>query len=191
MAVRDYFPRRGNGRVLITSRRADWQGIAKSLLLEVMEENEALQLLTGRPDPRTLPAIELTEAAALAQELGYLPLALAQAQAYMHETGRDLARYRTLLQGHPSQSTRQRTADPDYPHSVAKTWNISIEAATCECISAQILLELLAFFAPDALPAVMLAAHPEVLPEGLRNEIERDEAIATLNRFQPYPRRGR
>ena len=54
-----------------------------------MPEAEALQLLTGRPDPEALPAGELAEAKALAADLGYLPLALAQAAAYIHEMGRE------------------------------------------------------------------------------------------------------
>lgn len=80
---RAFLPTTGEGHVLITSRRTDWQGIAKARELEMMKESEALQLLTGRPDPDTLPISDLAEATSLAQELGYLPLALAQARAYM------------------------------------------------------------------------------------------------------------
>src|SRR4051794_6504327 len=45
------------------------------------------------------------------------------------------------------------------------------------------LLELLAFFAPDALPLAVLGSDPEVLPEELRDDFNRDEAVAALNRF--------
>lgn len=76
--LRGFLPSTGQGHALITSRRTDWQGIAKVLELKAMEEGEALQLLTGRPDPNTLSAAERTEAKAVAAELGYLPLALAQ-----------------------------------------------------------------------------------------------------------------
>jgi hypothetical protein len=52
------------------------------------------------------------------------------------------------------------------------------------------LLEPLAFFGPDALPAAGLAAAPEVLPEALRKEFERDEAPAALNRFNLIRAKG-
>ena len=43
---RDYFPRRGDGRVLLTSRRTDWYGIAKALPLDVLPEAVPLRWLT-------------------------------------------------------------------------------------------------------------------------------------------------
>jgi tetratricopeptide (TPR) repeat protein len=115
--------------------------------------------------------------------LGYLPLALAQARAYMAQTGKTLAAYHRLFsESRPSVLKRERLA-PDYPESIAKTWQVSVSAAAAECPASQPLLELLAFFAPDALPATVLAANPVVLPKALRTEMERDEATAALNRF--------
>jgi tetratricopeptide (TPR) repeat protein len=163
---RTYLPTTGSGHVLITSRRTDWHGIAKTLPLEVMDEAEALQLLTGQHDPEVLPLAELAEAKVLASDLGCLPLALAQARAYMLETGRSLASYHKLLQ-----DTRPRVLNQkirDYPETVAKTWQISIKATAHEHPAAQPLLELLAFFAADALPVEVLAAKPATLPKGLR-----------------------
>ena len=180
---RAFLPTTGQGHALITSRRTDWQSVAKVLELEVMKEGEALQLLTGRPDPDTLPAAERAEAEALAKELGYLPLALAQARAYMAGTGKSLAGYRRLFEASRPAVLERGRASPDYPTSVAKTWQISIEAAESECAAARPLLELLAFFAPDTLPMEVLASAPATLPEGLGDELERDEAIAALHRF--------
>ena len=54
--VRPYLPGTGGGQVLITSRRTDWPGTATPRALDVMTEAEALQLITGRPDPETLPS---------------------------------------------------------------------------------------------------------------------------------------
>ena len=96
---RDYFPRRGNGRVLLTSRRTDWRGIAKALPLDVLPEADAVALLSGGAEAR---AGERAEAAALARELGYLPLALAQAHAYIAEHGPILRR----LPGAPRRAPR-------------------------------------------------------------------------------------
>jgi tetratricopeptide (TPR) repeat protein len=179
---RAFLPTTGQGHALITSRRTDWQSVAKVLELEVMKEGEALQLLTGRPDPDTLPEAERAAAEALAKELGYLPLALAQARAYMAETGKSLAGYRRLFEvSRPAVLERGRASRD--PTSVAKTWQISIEAAEGICAAARPLLELLAFFSADPLPVVVLAAKPEALPEGLHEELARGEAIGALKRF--------
>jgi tetratricopeptide (TPR) repeat protein len=181
--VRPYLPGTG-GRVLLTSRRTDWEGTAAERVLKEMTEDEALQLLLpGRPDPAALPGTELAEAKALARNLGHLPLALAQARAYMQETGKNLAGYRRLFQASRPRVLDRGQASPDYPASVAKTWQVSIDAAAGACPAAHSLLELLAFFAPDALPMAVLGSAPEVLPEGLHDEIERDDAIAALTRF--------
>ena len=181
--LRTFLPTTGQGHVLITSRRTDWQGIAKARELEVMKDGEAMQLLTGRPDPDTLPAAERAEAAALAKELGYLPLALAQARAYMAGTGKSLVGYRRLLQASRPAVLKRGRASLDYPTSVAKTWQLSIEAAEGGCAAARPLLELLAFFAPDTLPVKVLVSAPARLLEDLREELARDEAVGALKRF--------
>ena len=148
-AVRDYFPRRGDGRVLLTSRRTDWGGIAKVLPLEVMQENEALQLLAGRPDAEALPDAELAAAKTLSAELGYLPLALAQVCAYINATGRSLVSYLRLFRDSRPADLADERPSPDYPASYATTWRISIDAAASTCPDARTLLELLAFFSAD------------------------------------------
>lgn len=123
-----FLPRTG-GTVLITARQRDWHGRAKTLPLEVMTEAEALQLLTGCPDPDALPAAGLAEAKALAKELGYLPLALAQARDYIAATGETFAGYQALLVASRPTTLAEGHAHPDYPATVAKTWDVSIRAA--------------------------------------------------------------
>jgi tetratricopeptide (TPR) repeat protein len=180
---RTYLPTTGSGHVLITSRRTDWHGIAKALPLEVMGEVEALQLLTGRPHPEILPPADLAEAKALAKELGYLPLALTQARAYMAATGKSLAGYLRLFRDSRPTDFADDQPSPDYPDSYVTTWRISIDAAASACPAARPLLELLAFLAADPLPVEALGAYPAALPDGLRRERERDAAIAALHRY--------
>ena len=84
------------------------------------------------------------------------------------------------------------------PRPVARTWDLSIHAAEQQYPAARPLLELLAFFAPEALPLQVLdddfAALPELLaflvpdalhalPEGFADELARNRAIGALNRF--------
>jgi hypothetical protein len=148
-----------------------------------MPEAEALQLLTGRPHPQTLPAAEFAAAKDLAAELGYLSLALVQACAYVAETGKTLAGYLRLFRSsRPSDFADERPI-PDYPASYVTTWRISIEAAASACPAARPLLELLAFLGADPLPAEVPEASPSLLPDGLQQERARDAAIAALHRY--------
>jgi len=90
-AVRDYVP--AGGAVLITSRATVWGGLAQRIKVREMEPGEAVAFLvqrTGDPDA--------VAAAALAEDLGRLPLALEQAAAYIEETGTTLASYRERFQ---------------------------------------------------------------------------------------------
>jgi hypothetical protein len=97
---RSFLPSTGRGHALITSRRTDWQGLARALPLEVMDEGEALQLLTGRPDPAALPADELAAPKGPGEGAG-LPAARPGAGAGLH--GRDRQELRGLPQAAPGE----------------------------------------------------------------------------------------
>jgi tetratricopeptide (TPR) repeat protein len=178
--LRDYLPRQGGGHVLLTSRRTDWRGVARALPLDVLPETEALNLLSGCS---SLDAAGLAEANNLARELGFLPLALAQARAYLDMTGIGLTAYRSRLAERRAHLLARGRASPDYPLPVALTWQTSIEAAERLHPGARPLLELLSLFAPDAIPRELLGADPDALPEVLRDQVERDEAVGALGSF--------
>ncbi len=180
---RAWLPTTGGGHALITSRRTDWRGIARVLPLEAMREYEALQLLTGSQDPGLIPGAELARAKALIQDLGYLPLALAQARAYMAETGRSFGSYQKLLRASQSVTLAKRLVSRDFTLSFASVWQTSVDAAASACPAARPLLELLAFFAAEPLPADVLAADPSLLPSGLQGERARNAAIGALHRY--------
>ncbi len=180
---REWLPGTGGGHSLITSRRTDWQGLAKPLSLPVMSEDEAIAILTGSSDGRILLPAEHAVASDLARDLGYLPLALAQSRAYMVETGRGLASYLSLFRSSRPADFANNRPSLDYLASYATTWKISIDAAEAACPAARPLLELLAFFAPDPLPIEVLGADPAALPAELREERARDDAVAALRRY--------
>jgi tetratricopeptide (TPR) repeat protein len=178
-ALRPYLPR-GKGHVLITSRERLWRGTAQPLELDLLAEADAIELLADGSADTAVRA----EAKALAKELGFLPLALAQARAYMDELAVDIPTYRRRL-AHSARSVLGRglPEGADYTGSVATVWQASIEAAEQRCPAARPLLELLAFLAPDAVPRNLFDADPELLSEGLREPAERDEAVGALARF--------
>lgn len=183
MVPRALLPSTDGGHTIITSRRTDWRDLVRALTLDVMPEKEALQVLTGHLNPQELAPAELAAARNIAADLGYLPLALSQAHAYMAETGKSLGGYLRLFLSSRSADFAANSPSHEYPASYATTWGISINAATAACPAARPLLELLAFLAPEPLPIEVLGANPTVLSEHLRSEHARDDAVAALRRY--------
>ena len=158
-----------NAHVLITSRYPhDW---ASSLKLGLMTEEEAVALLCGI----TGQTIENAgrEAAALAELLGHLPLALAHAgskcrggeRMSFSEYGE---RYRQFLDDKPG----KRAAHGDYGETVWATFSIALDgvvagdAAAGEppCPEAETVMGLIAHLAPESIPNFILAALHRGLP---------------------------
>src|ERR1019366_627702 len=89
------------GRYLITSRRATgWHATAVPVRLDVLDPAEAMDLLTRiltQGQPR-----EGGGAGELCAELGYLPLAIEQAGAYLAQAGATPREYLDLLASYPA-----------------------------------------------------------------------------------------
>ena len=112
---RAFLPTTGQGHVLITSRRTDWQGVAKVLELEVMKEGEALQLLTGHPDPDTLPAAERADGRDTGKGAG-LPAPRLGAGAGLHGWNRqEPCRLPQAVRGQPAGGARERASESGLP----------------------------------------------------------------------------
>jgi class 3 adenylate cyclase/tetratricopeptide (TPR) repeat protein len=175
-----YLPRVGSGHILVTSRWREWEGMATALELEALPEPEAVALLLGEDAD---VAAQRAAAAGLAEELGRLPLALAQARAFMRARQVDVTGYRAQLAATRPKVLAWRPPHAAYPLAVAQTWQASLDHAARDCPAACELMRLLAFFAPEAVPRGLFGAQPEVLPEGLRDAFDRDTAIEALGRF--------
>lgn len=182
--VRPYLPQFGTGQVIVTSRDPNWQGVAGALPVKLMERDEAIAFLLKRTRQTDAGA-----ASELADALGYLPLALEQAGAYIDETGRTIPAYLKLFK---TESARQKllrrgSTATDYPNTVATTWEISLRRVKDESPAAEDLMNLCAFLAPDDIPLEIIAAGAEHLPESLAAAVADlvtfDEAIAALRRY--------
>jgi hypothetical protein len=127
-SVRPWLPRDPTTgcRTLITSRFADWPAAAgiRAIQLYVLEPEPAREFLLARTE-RTAEGAELAACDDLARELGYLPLALEQAAAYIAAPGAGVgfAGYLRLY--------REATAEllalgalgsTEYPDPVITTW---------------------------------------------------------------------
>jgi hypothetical protein len=99
--VRELVARVPAGRFLVTSRRATgWDGIAVTMPLDVLPEDEAVALLCSMLPGTGFP--EADGAAELCRELGCLPLALEQAGAWIAQSAITPRAYLDLLARYPA-----------------------------------------------------------------------------------------
>lgn len=174
----------GRGAVLVTSRARAWRVSATPIELDVLDPEHALALLvqrSGVSDDATGPSI--------CQALGYLPLALVQAAAYIDAIGCSCTEYLEMLREVGLRVFESSNATPGdhYPSTVAKTWLLSMRRLAGESPSAAALLEFLSFLDPDGVSLDLLALEPRALPgalaECLSSTFARNEALAALLRY--------
>ena len=131
---------------VVTSRWAAWGEWAKPLPLEVLSRQEAMAFLrtrTGTSDEQA--------AAALAEALGDLPLALAEAAAYIEQTQIGLEEYLQLVRDRAVElfGLRQPAGCPPAGrHRVVAVAG----AGPPRGPAAEALLRLCAFLAPEDIP---------------------------------------
>jgi tetratricopeptide (TPR) repeat protein len=186
--VQTYFPQRGDGSILLTTRAHSVSSLgASSIEVEKMEVLEGTKLLLRlverfeqafhtldevRDDEKTRVVIDealattIDEATNLVLVLDCFPLALEQAGAYIEETECSLTEYRRLYQTHRqtllARKRRRKPNATDYPASVATTWSLSFQKVEQANPAAAELLCLCAFLAPDEIPEELItesAAH--------------------------------
>ncbi|MBO3748759.1 tetratricopeptide repeat protein [Streptosporangiaceae bacterium NEAU-GS5] len=188
-AVREVLPPAGRGHVLVTSRSAHWPK-GQALPVPVLDHQVAAGFLLARSGDSDRAAAEQ-----IAQEVGTLPLALEQAGAYLHDSGRRLAEYVGLFRTRRGELLAHGGAD-GYAAQVATTWSLSFQRLQQSDPSAVAVLRLLAFYGPDDIPVgILLNAAPgedpdlhdegiaDVLMPVLGDPLRADRAIAALRRY--------
>jgi tetratricopeptide (TPR) repeat protein len=151
----------GSGHVLITTRRSGFGSFGPVLDLNTLKRSEALELLRRR-----VASIDDSAADELAEELGDLPLALAQAAAYMEETSTPPDTYLTLLSSH-SDEMRRRGRVNDSPFNLESVWSLSIQSLRSVSPAAVDLLSLCSWMAPDEIPLDLFTENASTLPDSL------------------------
>jgi tetratricopeptide (TPR) repeat protein len=194
--VKPFLPQGNTGHLLLTSRAYSFQkiGLVSPREVNVLSPDEAREFLLRRTGKAPT---EKSEADALAKEVGYLPLALEQAAAYIAETGASfssyLAAYRKqgvrLLEnqgpvmGNDEKEQQKRT--------VATAWALNFADVEKASPASAELLRLSAFLAPEAIPLELLEKGAAKLPEHLAaklaeladNPLILDELLSSLLRF--------
>jgi hypothetical protein len=182
-AARSLVPAAVNGHVLVTSRVTTRWPAGWSVAVHPLAVDASVDLLTSL----SLDA-DRDSAVVLAEELGGLPLALAQAASFIQANAFTLAGY---LRNYREQR-RQLHSDgrlDDYPHTVATTWQVAIDRLPRP---ARTLLNLMSLCAPDEWPFHLLLRNRELeLPDEvepllrplLGDEITRHRALGELRSY--------
>jgi AAA ATPase domain/Tetratricopeptide repeat len=157
-------PPAGPGHVLITSQATTWPDPKTLIPVRPLDLEASVELLTSLSLDHDRESAE-----ALAAELDGLPLALAQAAGFIRTNAIDLATYLRLYR---STDLHQDGRPADYPHTVATTWQLAMDRLS---ESARFMLNVLAFYAPDAIPVHRLFASFD--------ELARHRAVGELHAY--------
>jgi tetratricopeptide (TPR) repeat protein len=133
----------GCGTVLITSRNAHWEEMARAVSVETWSADESVQFLLARTKQ-----MDQDSALKLAGDLDGLALALEHAAAYMARSGTSIEQYRSVW----AEKLKWAAKGSEYPASVAAAIGLSVDAVQKSCPVAYELLSLFSWLAPDLIP---------------------------------------
>jgi tetratricopeptide (TPR) repeat protein len=183
--IRQYLPRDGAAKVIVTSNAPNWRGVAAPVEIEVWTKEIGADYLiagTGRNQEREA-------ALALSEALEGLPLAHAQAAAYCDRLGISLADYQKRFEAAPDTLLDdQRDAATDYHdgRTVAKTFALAIDEAAKRHPAAEPLIVYAALLAPGPIPLFLLSEARTEFGEPIASALAEDgldEAVAALRAF--------
>jgi hypothetical protein len=145
--------------VLITSRERAWAERAAPVEVDVLARAESVAILRGR-----VAGLGAADADRLADRLGDLPLAVAQAAGFMTETGMPAAEYLDLLATQAGTLLDQAAPGSAYPRSLAAVTRLAVDRLDGEDPAAAQLATVCAFLAPEPVPDDLFTSVPGVLP---------------------------
>lgn len=154
--VRDLIDELPGGAFLLTSRQgAGWQGLALVVPVGDMSGQEAtrlLELVVGEGSQGGEP--DLTGAAQLCERLGWLPLAIEQAGAFIAQNVSTPSAYLELLDSDGTQVLEHGAVGMDSKRTVTRIWRVTFDRLAEVPFAAE-MLRVLAWFAPTDIPRAL------------------------------------
>ncbi|NUT90518.1 MAG: tetratricopeptide repeat protein [Saccharothrix sp.] len=151
------------GTVLVTSRRGSgWRGAA-TVPLNALAEAEAVELLTWIVRSEW-PDADVDGADRLCAELGWLPLAVEQAAAYLAQNRITPTAYLERLRAYPARMFTATAEGGDAQRTMARVWHVTLDRLTNTPATVEVLRQL-AWYAPDGIPRTLLGGGGIVEPE--------------------------
>ena len=145
--------------MLITSRERAWAEIAAPVEVDVLARAESVAILQDR-----VTGLGAADADRLADQLGDLPLAVAQAAGFMAETGMPAAQYLDLLRTQAGKLLDQAAPGSSYPRSLAAATRLAADRLDRDDPAAAQLASVCAFLAPEPIPEDLFTSAPGELP---------------------------
>jgi tetratricopeptide (TPR) repeat protein len=136
----------GTGHVLVTSRAPRWAEVAVPVEVDVLDRSESVALLRDR-----VPGLPEADADQVADAVGDLPLALAQAAAYLTETRMPARQYAGLL-GTRAAQLMGEGRPPSYPRPLVAVTVLALDRLRGQDLAAGELAGVCAFLAPEPVP---------------------------------------
>ena len=159
-------PHLAPGHFIITSRYKHWSAAVKPQSLDVLRATDASKFLLERTAARRIETEQdESNAEQLAKELGYLPLALEQAAAYIaHES----ITFGDYLEEWESDNEKVlqwcNKREMKYPVSAAVTWQRTFDKLSP---ASRTVLRLAAFLAPEPIPTEMFEQGSDTVNEAM------------------------
>ena len=113
--LRPFLPAAGHSQVVITSTRQLASGLGTAVQVGVFTEDEALSFLADRTGRASTSQASTSQAREVADELGFLPLALAQAAAVIAAQQLDYGTYSSRLRSLRVDEYLSPSEDEPYP----------------------------------------------------------------------------
>jgi tetratricopeptide (TPR) repeat protein len=178
--IADYLPQSDDGVIVYTTRTPDVAELARGDVIEIgsMNHQDATNFLKKSLTKKALLS-NSTTANQLLEELAYLPLAIAQAAAYLNKNNMSVAKYLRLLRTTErdmvsllSREFRDNTRYKESANAVAKTWMVSFSQIY---EMNRLAADLLAFMS-----CIEWKAIPRSLLPCTQSEVEMEDAIGML-----------
>ncbi|KAJ3335265.1 hypothetical protein HDU93_005986, partial [Gonapodya sp. JEL0774] len=157
-----YLPQSEQGFILFTTRPlkvGTFLARAETIDMEAMSYEEAVEFFRNSLKRKELLEDQLNTAKLL-KELTNLPLAIAQAAAYLNNTSTTIRRYRELLEESTAELLSEAFHDQTHyeksQSTVAKTWMVSFKRITQENLLAADILGFMACIEWKSIPRTIL-----------------------------------
>ncbi|NUN08627.1 MAG: toll/interleukin-1 receptor domain-containing protein [Ignavibacteriaceae bacterium] len=163
-----WIPKSGGCHTILTSRFAGWSASVKTFPIWLLDKEPTLQFLQQRSGFKA-EGDELEACCKLAEKLGYLPLAIEQAAAYIFKQGRGFGFSDYLEIYNEAEkdllALRASSGSTEYPDSLFSTWKASIQKMPN---GAKVIFRLCSFLAATPIPLDLFIKNGGILAECTR-----------------------
>ncbi len=187
--IMDFLPEEG-GSIILTTRQRNWPNTFKIINIDVMTEEESIKLIESVAHIK-FEKNEVPEVKELVNILGFLPLAMAQASAYMRQNSVSVGTYLELYKAHEQELLLDQTlplGTRSLPIEV--TWKVNFDAILKESKTdnqpplALNILMACAYMSPEKIPRnFLLTWFKETYPNWSSDELLFPKLISQLWKY--------